>query len=177
MNLQQQLTEVLSCLAPNIRTCCRSGKAWTFRSSCPRYVRQRPDDRRRSGVKCSLTDQRRVTCISAAFSEPFWSSPSLSSFYGGLESPGTDIPSYNGLSLHQPTPRHGPATARMISRRSRPALRACGGARTVAAVALVFALCSARTVVVQLLGMTSSSSSIVGRLAQFSARRWIGQDD
>jgi hypothetical protein len=47
----------------------------------------------------------------------------------------------------------------------------------VAAIALDFALCSARIFVVRLLVMTSSSSSIVGRLAQFSARCGIGQDE
>jgi hypothetical protein len=44
-------------------------------------------------------------------------------------------------------------------------------------VVAAVALCWARTFVVQLLVMTSSNASIVGRLAQFSARRGIGQDE
>jgi hypothetical protein len=56
-----------------------------------RYVRQRPDDSRRSVVQCSVIDQRRVTCTSAAaFSEPFYSFFSLSTLCAGCESPGTD---------------------------------------------------------------------------------------
>jgi EAL domain-containing protein len=51
-----------------------------------RYVRQRPDDSRRSAVQCSVIDQRRVTCISvAAFSELFCSSCSLSTLCAGCE--------------------------------------------------------------------------------------------
>jgi PAS domain-containing protein len=87
--------------APNIRTSCREERtwtrAWTHMSVRSAYVRQRADESRRSVVQCSVTDQRRVKCISVAASlELFCSFSSLSTLCGGSESTGTMTVSCTG---------------------------------------------------------------------------------
>jgi hypothetical protein len=58
------------------------------------YVRQRPDESRRSVIQCGMLDQRRVKCISvAAFLELFCSSFSLSTLCAECESTGTNVDS------------------------------------------------------------------------------------
>jgi len=69
-------------------------------------VRQRPDDARRSAVEYSLTNQRRVTCTSVAFLEPFWSLLSLSTLCAGCEVPGTNDDAGRRGTLRQRRGRH-----------------------------------------------------------------------
>jgi hypothetical protein len=116
MSFLQQLTEGLLARSKHPKRAAGSDRAWQHASIRPGYVRQRADDGPLSVVQCSVMDQRRITCISAAFLEPFWSSLSLSTLCAGCELLGTDDGAGDG---HR---RHG--ADRQRRERSRGALRA-----------------------------------------------------
>jgi hypothetical protein len=91
MNFWQRPTAVFSCSAPNILASCQVSKGLDAYVSLLTVCAAAPDDSRRSGVQCSVINQRRVTCTSvAAFLEPFFFYFSVSTLVAGCESPGTD---------------------------------------------------------------------------------------